>query len=329
MRKLSIGALAATVVGLGASIASAIDDLGPKITFCSESGCQTVHQSAWARPLGVPMSLLGVGFFATMLALAFIEKRRLRTVLAIAGGVWAIWLIVLQAFVIDAWCKLCMVADPSAIVLAICVIAGARAFEPAWKRFAIVVPAIGAIVGGLALWTHDAGPPPPPPGTPQFVIDSQSEEAVTIVELVDFECPFCREMQKRLDEALTRTSVPVHVIRKMVPLPMHPGAVPAAIAWCCAEAQGKGEAMAHLLFTADPKDLTPYGCERMAEKAGCDLDRYHKDVASSVKRVQGDLSDAKSAGIHQLPTLFIGHDRHTGAVLSADELAAEIERHAP
>src|SRR6185503_1446967 len=124
--KLTIVALVAALVGLGASIASAIDDLGPQITFCAETGCQTVKQSSWAKPLGIPMSVMGVLYFATMLALTFIERRRLRLVLAIAGGAWAIWLVTLQAFVIGAWCKLCLVADPAAIVLAATVIAGAE-----------------------------------------------------------------------------------------------------------------------------------------------------------------------------------------------------------
>jgi len=322
------GALIAALVGLGASIASAIDDLGPAITFCAETGCQTVHQSWWARPLGIPMSLLGVAFFATMLGLGFTDRRRLRVVLAIGGAAWAAWLIVLQAFSIGAWCKLCLVADPSAIVLAGCVIAGGKTLQPRLPRIAALVPALGAIVAVLALWTrHPVAAPPA--DTPSFVLEAQTTDAVTIVELVDFECPFCREMQKRLDQALQKTDVPVRIIRKMVPLPMHKGAVPAAIAWCCAEAQGKGDEMARLLFAADPSDLTPYGCQQMAVKVGCDLERFKQDVPAAMKRVQADLTDAKAAGVHGLPTLFIGHDRHTGASLSVDQLVAEIEEHAP
>src|SRR6478752_419158 len=99
---VTIGAIVAAVTGLAASIAAAVDDLGPSAAFCAEVGCATVRQSAWARPLGIPMSALGVVFFGVMLGLAFVRKPKLRTALAIAGGAWAIWLIVLQAFVIDA-----------------------------------------------------------------------------------------------------------------------------------------------------------------------------------------------------------------------------------
>jgi uncharacterized membrane protein/predicted DsbA family dithiol-disulfide isomerase len=326
--KFSMIALVAALIGLGASIASAIDDLGPAATFCAETGCETVKASVWAKPAGIPMSLIGVAFFGAMVALSFIPKQKLRLGLAIVGGAWAIWLILLQAFVIEAWCKLCLVADPAAIVLAIAVAGGASTL-PRDKRMALLVPALGAIVAVLALWTRAPKLPPPPADTPAFVLKAQTEDAVTIVELVDFECPFCREMQKRLDVALTRTKVPVRIVRKMVPLPSHEGAVPAALAWAAADVQGKGEEMARELFAAEPQQLTPYNVERIAEKLGLDLPRYRKDIPAAVERVKADLADAKAAGVTGLPTLFIGHARHTGAELQVDDLVREIERFDP
>ncbi|HEU0031680.1 MAG TPA: vitamin K epoxide reductase family protein [Kofleriaceae bacterium] len=321
-------AAGSAIVGLAASIASVIDDLGPTATFCAEAGCQTVRSSDWAHPLGIPMSVLGVAFFATMVGLAFVARPALRRWLAIAGAAWAVWLIVLQAFVIDAWCKLCLVADPSAIVHAIAVVAGARTLRPGLRSIGLATPALGAAVLALALWTHHAPPPAPPPDAPLpgFVVEAQQPGKVTIVELVDFECPFCREMQRRLDHALAQTRVPVTVVRKMVPLPMHKGAIPAAIAWCCAELQGKGDEMARALFAADPEELTPAGCQRLAEQVGCDMERFRRDVPAAQQRAIADFQQAKDAGIHQLPTLFIGHRRITGASLTADELVTEIER---
>src|SRR6185295_13334212 len=148
------GALAAAIVGLGASLTAMIDDLGGAPTFCAETGCETVRTSVWARPLGIPMSVLGVGFFAACVVLAFVHAPRLRRWLAIAGGAWAVWLIGLQAFAIGAWCKLCMVADPAAIAHAACVIGGASAVRLGWRRVVALAPALGAVVLGLAVWTH-------------------------------------------------------------------------------------------------------------------------------------------------------------------------------
>ena len=314
-------ATGAAIVGLAASIAGGIDELGP--TFCAESGCETVRTSAWAAPLGIPMAVLGIGFFATMLVLGFVERPRLRKALAIVGGLWAVWLVVLQAFVIGAWCKLCLVADPAAIVLAVAVLAGASSVKLHFGRLASVFAATAMTLGVLAMWTRA---PEVPPATKPVVVAS---ERVTIVEMVDFECPFCREMQKRLDAAIARTNVPVTVVRKMVPLRSHRGAMPAAVAYCCAEAQGKGDAMASALFAADPAELTTEGCEQIAARIGCDLERYRAARPHAEQRVAADLAEAREAGVRALPTLFIGDHVVTGASASTEELVAMIQRAAP
>ena len=333
VRALTLGAIASAIVGLGASITSLVDDLGGAPTFCAETGCEIVRTSAWAQPLGIPMSVLGVLFFGAALVLAFAPAPRLRRWLAIAGGAWAVWLISLQAFVIGAWCKLCLVADPSAIVYAACVVAGARTVAAVPRRLLPIAPAVGAIVALLALWT--AAPPaeatvaadPARPGAlPASVASAQQAGVVTVVEFVDFECPYCREMQARLERALAQTSTPVRFVRKMVPLPQHAGARPAALAYCCAEAQGRGEEMAKALFAAPPEELTPQGCEAIAARVGCDLSRYRTDLAAAEQQLARDLADAEAAGIRALPTLFVGSERINGAAASVEELVAMIDR---
>jgi len=322
---LTVGAVIAAVVGFAASLTALIDDLGGGPTFCAESGCEIVRASAWARPLGIPMSVLGVGFFAAMLVLAFANAPRLRRWLALAGGAWAVWLIGLQAFAIGAWCKLCLVADPSAIAHAGFVLAGAASVQFGWRRALAIAPAIGAAVVALAAWTSTAPPRAPETATPPAEV-AQAHDAVTIVEFVDFECPFCREMQRRIEAALEHTTVPVRVVRKMVPLPAHRGALPAALAWCCADAQGKGDAMARALFATDPEDLTPERCEQIALRLGCDPDRYRADLPQMKDRILADLHAAEAAGVTALPTLFVGSQRVDGASASTTELIAMIHQ---
>ena len=111
----SIAALAIAVLGLAASIASLIDYVGASATFCAETGCATVRESAWSHPLGVPLPVLGIAFSAAAAALVFVDAPRLRRVLAIAGAAVAMALIGVQALAIGAWCKLCLIADPAAI----------------------------------------------------------------------------------------------------------------------------------------------------------------------------------------------------------------------
>lgn len=325
-RAVSVLALVAALVGLGASIASLYDYLGPAPAFCAETGCATVRASAWAHPLGIPMPALGIVFFLVMAVLAFAPRPRLRLALAATGAAWAVGLIGLQAFVIHAWCKLCMIADPAAIVAGIAVVIAprARTLRFSWPRLAATVPVVGATVLALSLFAHHA--PVIPAGTPACVAREQVPGEVTVVEFVDFECPFCRALAPRLADALRATHVPVRVVRKMVPLPMHPHAMPAALAWCCAAAQGKGDAMADALFATPPEQLTTDGCEKIAAQVGCDLDRYRRDLPAMVGKVAADMLDARGGDVHSLPTVFVGTDRLTGANHTAADLVAEIDR---
>lgn len=325
--RLSLAALGFAVIGLGASIASLIDFLGASPTFCAETGCATVRESAWAHPLGVPMPVLGIAFYAAAIALAFVDAPRLRRTLAIAGAGWAVLLIGLQAFAIGAWCKLCLVADPAAIGYAVAVLAGATTLRRSLGRGLAVAPAVLATVGALALWTH--APPPAPvttDDTPAFIREAQVAGAATVVEVVDFECPHCRRMQQRLTAAIAQARSPVHVVRKMLPLEMHPHAMPAALAYCCADAQGKGEAMAAALFAAEPDEMTTEGCEKLAARIGCDVERYRRDLPAAASRVAAETEAARAAGVHALPTLFIGDERIVGAGKSTEQLTALLER---
>ena len=331
--RLSLAALGFAIIGLGASIASLIDYVGTTPTFCAESGCATVRESAWAHPLGIPMPVLGIAFYLAAVVLSFVDAPRLRRALAIAGAAWAVLLIVLQAFVIDAWCKLCLVADPAAIGYALMVLAGATVLRFTLTRSLVTLPALLTTVGLLALWTGNlpASKAPVPaasasPGQPPaFVERAQVPGAATVVEVVDFECPFCRRMQDRLTTAIAHVQSPVRVVRKMLPLTMHPHAMPAALAYCCADAQGKGDAMAAALFAANPDDLTPDGCEKLAASVGCDLDRYRRDLPQAETRVAAEMAEARAAGVRSLPTLFIGDERIVGAGKSTEELTALLD----
>ncbi|HEY0253462.1 MAG TPA: DsbA family protein, partial [Kofleriaceae bacterium] len=107
------------------------------------------------------------------------------------------------------------------------------------------------------------------PVVPEVIAREQKPGVATIVDFVDFECPFCRRFAPTLDAAIASATVPVRLVRKMTPLKIHPHAMTAALAWCCADAQGKGDAMAKALFEAPVDKLTPEGCEQIAVDVGC------------------------------------------------------------
>jgi predicted DsbA family dithiol-disulfide isomerase/uncharacterized membrane protein len=321
-----IFAIAAALAGLAASAALVVDALGPAPTYCAADGCEAVRASGWARPLGIPLPLVGVAFFGLALGLAASSAQRARRIVAAVGGAGGLGLLALQGLVIGAWCTLCLVADLAALAHAAIVLTGA------WSRASARGLAATAAAGALALTPIAAlrGDEPPAArvasGLPEVIAREQRPDVVTIVDFVDFECPFCRRFHARLLAAIERSPRPVRVVRKMMPLDIHAGAMAAAVAWCCADAQGRGDAMAEALLAAPPSQLTPEGCERIAAQVGCDLARYRRDAADPAihARIAADLDDARALGIRALPTIYIGERVFVGAGASVDELVAAL-----
>ncbi len=346
-RLAPLAAVALALIGLAVSAALLVDSMRPEPAFCSAGGCEAVRATAWARPLGVPMPVIGLVFFGAALVLAALPRRAgARLLVALLGGAGAIGLLALQAFVIGEWCVLCVVADLSAIAHAV-LIARAGAVWPSPGRratattavlaaAAVALPMIGlsssssTVPVTAAPSTGSPGSPGQPAqrGLPEVIAREQAKGKVVVVDFIDFQCPHCRAVHPRLVEALSRVDVPVHVVRKMLPLPQHPGAMPAAIAWCCADAQGKGEEMAEALLDARVEHLTPQGCERIAAEIGLDMDRYRADAASPAtrRRIHADVADARKAGVSTLPTIYIGSQVFTDARATVDQMVAALRR---
>jgi uncharacterized membrane protein len=87
----------------------------PEALICTGGGgCETVQKSSYAELAGVPVALLGLGAYVVMLALVIWDSelaRTLATALALAALGFSVYLVSLQAFVIDAWCVWCLVND--------------------------------------------------------------------------------------------------------------------------------------------------------------------------------------------------------------------------
>jgi uncharacterized membrane protein len=77
-------------------------------------GCETVQQSRYAELASVPVALLGLVYYATLVVLAVWDSPTARTAcaaLGIAGLVFAGYLLAVQLFVLDATCVWCVVND--------------------------------------------------------------------------------------------------------------------------------------------------------------------------------------------------------------------------
>lgn len=134
-------ALAFVLLGLAASVAAAVVHYQLATTpgyesFCDVNAtfsCAQAYQSAYGRLLGIPVSLLGAGYFAALLALLTLGRRleALATYLllaSLAGLVFVVYLAWATFFVLGTLCLLCLATY--AAVVGLFFVAGAATSIP-------------------------------------------------------------------------------------------------------------------------------------------------------------------------------------------------------
>jgi Na+/H+ antiporter NhaA len=149
---------------------------------------------------------------------------------------------------------------------------------------------------------------------------------LTLVEYVDFECPFCgratgvtRELRERLGDDLR------YVFRHLPLSDVHEHAELAAHAAEAAAEQGRFWEMHDVLFDHQDElefeDLLGY-----AGDLGLDVEQFARDLDDEriAARVREDVASAEASGARGAPTFFIGTRRHIGPY-DADTLARELE----
>jgi uncharacterized membrane protein/predicted DsbA family dithiol-disulfide isomerase len=308
------------LAGLVASTMLAVDYLRPMPVFCQEgSGCDALRHTSYAGLFGVPTPLFGVVGFLAIGIVALIGGRRARLAqlaLALGAALVGVLLVLIQAR-IGQLCPYCMVADTSAMLSA--VIASARL---AWTADAptprpLVLAGAGLLVIAVVFpATAGMRMKVTVPAVIREEMAHTPKGEVTIVDFVDFECPYCRMTHAELEEAVQAESGRVHRVRRQVPLSsIHPHALDAARAACCAELLGKGDVMANALFTAPPDELTREGCERIAERVGLSLDPYRACVVDpkTDAQIQSDRAEFKAAGGYALPTIWVDENELVGS----------------
>jgi uncharacterized membrane protein len=105
---------------------------------CGEGSCLTVQLSEYAYIFGIPVAFLGVGGYLGILIAALYglqpreltRKRTTHWILALSGGGLAFtgYLTYLEAFVIEAWCRWCLIS--AAVIALIFAVALAGLKEP-------------------------------------------------------------------------------------------------------------------------------------------------------------------------------------------------------
>jgi protein-disulfide isomerase len=145
---------------------------------------------------------------------------------------------------------------------------------------------------------------------------------VWVIEVSDFQCPYCRmwhdqTYQKLRDEFVRTGKVRLAYIN--FPLAQHVHAWPAAEAAMCAGAQGKFWEMHDALFANQPKwEALPSPAlvfDSLARATGLDAARWRQCVQSGKMKpwIQADHDRAQAAGTASTPSFMIGDKILAGA----------------
>jgi protein-disulfide isomerase len=142
----------------------------------------------------------------------------------------------------------------------------------------------------------------------------QSDAWVTIVEVSDFQCPFCGRAVATLKQIEDTYKDDVRIVFKHNPLPFHQRAMPAALAAECAHEQNKFWPLHDKMF-ADQTHLEDKDLEGYAKGAGINVDKWKKCLTDpKVKsRIEGDQALANKLGARGTPAFFINGRFLSGA----------------
>lgn len=131
---------------------------------------------------------------------------------------------------------------------------------------------------------------------------------VTIVEFMDYECPFTQEQRPALKMILEEYGIKVNYVQKHFPSPAHTNArMIAAASWCIALlGQDNLNQFDDKVFSSSMA-LTPVLISDIAGRIGVDsayLTKCMEDPATT-KLVQQDIDRGVKEGVSGTPTLFI------------------------
>jgi protein-disulfide isomerase len=179
--------------------------------------------------------------------------------------------------------------------------------------------------GGKAADGESAQAPPPRSTTPDSLttradaarIQGSTTAPIWVIEVSDFQCPFCKTWHDSTYRALQREFVTPGTIRLAYvnyPLPNHENAMPAAEAAMCAGAQGKFWEMHDGLFdTQDRWAHLPNAAalfDSVARSAGVDAAAMRRCIDQGAMRalIQADADRAQESGVQATPSFIIGGD---------------------
>jgi protein-disulfide isomerase len=153
-------------------------------------------------------------------------------------------------------------------------------------------------------------------------IEGSASAPVWVIEVSDFQCPFCRQFHDDTYGALKRAYVDSGKVRLAYvnfPLSMHRNAFAASEAAMCAAAQDKFWPMHDVLFTTQKQweglAAPQQKFDSLAAAQGVDMPSYRKCMSDHLTKplIEADIDRATKQGVESTPTFLIGGMMVTGA----------------
>jgi protein-disulfide isomerase len=157
---------------------------------------------------------------------------------------------------------------------------------------------------------------------------------VWLVEISDFQCPFCKRWHEEIYPIIKRDYIDKGIVRMAyvhLPLAQHPNAMPAAIASMCASLQGRFWQLHDKIFDTQerwgPMANPAQFFDSLAVASGVDPQSYRGCLTTGLMRriISGDAARARSAAVRSTPTFFVGDEPILG-VAPIDSFRVAIER---
>ncbi len=141
-----------------------------------------------------------------------------------------------------------------------------------------------------------------------------SRARITVTEYLDYECPFCAEVEEPLREILDAYQGDVALEVKHFPLgELHQWAGASALAAEAAANQGKFWQM-HYLLIQHQDELSLETIVDLAENLGLNMSKFMADLQNpnTQAKVNRDIAEGEKNAVEETPTLLINGVRLVG-----------------
>ncbi len=87
--------------------------------ICLDTGCDQVQNSEYSEIMGIPVAVLGAGFYFLMFIFVYKDLHKFAKIWAVFGLLFSVYLTYLELFVIYAICTWCVISLVLVILLTI------------------------------------------------------------------------------------------------------------------------------------------------------------------------------------------------------------------